>query len=203
MTACGYAGRVRVAALIALCLLTAGCGFGPLDATQSGGDKVRATALLQVLPSPGDLRGPDAAKATADELQAAWTGQPDPALAERITQLEPSAAAVRTWSDPRGGELVATVSVWDSHLTATQVGTDLATRLTDEGASAWTPSAVGGSRGARLHDGARREVRLGYAIGPNALYVRGTGAVSDGTVIKTMERLIASLPGQLEGASTG
>ena len=189
---------MRVAALIALCLLTAGCGLGPLDATQSGGDRVRPAALLHVLPSPGDLRGPDAAAAGADDLQTAWTGVPDPALAERITQLEPSAAAVRTWADPRGGEMVATVSVWDSHLTATQVGADLATRLTDAGAAAWTPSQVRGSRGARLDTNRRREVRLGYAIGPNALYVRATGSVSDGTVIKTMARLIAALPGQLE-----
>ncbi len=191
-------GRVRVAAIIALVLLTAGCGLGPLDATQSGGDRVRPVALLGVLPSPGDLRGPDAAAAGADDLQLAWTGVADPALADRITQLAPSAAAVRTWADPRGGEMVATVSVWDSHLTATQIGADLATRLTDAGGSAWTPPEVRGARGARLVQDGRREVRLGYSIGPNALYVRGTGSVGDATLIKTMNRLIEALPGQLE-----
>lgn len=189
---------MRVAVLIALVLLTAGCGLGPLDATQSGGDRARPVPLLGVLPSPGDLRGPDAAAAGADDLQLAFTGVADPALATRITQLAPSAAGVRTWADPRGGEMVAAVSVWDSHLTATQVGADLATRLTDAGATAWTPSEVRGARGARLAGDGRREVRLGYAIGPNALYVRATGSVSDATVITTMNRLIAALPGQLE-----
>lgn len=195
---------MRVAALIALLavgLLTAGCGLGPLDATQSGGDRVRPEALLTVLPSPGDLRGPDATPATFDDLQVAFTGVRDPGLAGRIAKRDPTAAAVRTWKDPRGGEMVAAVSVWDSHLTATQVGADLATRLTDAGAGAWTPSQVGGSRGARLLKDDRREVRLGYAIGPNALYVRATGSVSDGTVIKTMRRLIEALPGQLEKTS--
>ncbi len=191
---------MRVAApiaLIALVLLTAGCGLGPLDATQSGGDRARPAALLGVLPSPGDLRGPDAAPAGADQLQVAFTGVPDPALAESISRRDPSAAAVRTWTDPRG-EMVAAVSVWDSHLTATQVGAELATRLTDDGGSAWTPPEVRGSRGARLQAGGRREVRLGYSIGPNALYVRATGSVSDATVIKTMNRLIEALPSQTE-----
>ena len=193
---------VRAAALIALLLgvaLVAGCGTGPIDAIQSGGARARPVALLGVLPSPGDLRGPDAAAATADELQVAFTGAPDPTLAERITQRAPSAAAVRTWRDPRGGELVAAVSVWDSHLTATGVGSDLASMLVDQGASAWTPTQVGGSRGARLVQPGRREVRLAYSIGPNSLYVRATGSVSDGTVIKTLNRLIEALPGQTQG----
>lgn len=185
-------------ALLAALLLVAGCGPGPLDATGTGGDEARPVPLLMVLPSPGDLRGPDATAATPDDLQLAFTGVADPALAARIAKLAPAAAGVRTWSDPRGGELVAAVSVWDSHLTATQVGADLATELTDRGGSAWSPEAVRGSRGARAASGGPREVRLAYSIGPNSLYVRATGAVSDGTVIKQLNRLIQALPGQTQ-----
>lgn len=187
-----------LALLLAAVLLVAGCGPGPLDATQTGGDTARPVPLLMVLPSPGDLRGPDATVATADDLQLAFTGTANPALAAQIASRAPAAAGVRTWRDPRGGELVAAVSVWDSHLTATQVGADLATELTDKGGSAWSPPQVRGSRGATSAAGTPREVRLSYAIGRNNMYVRATGSVSDGTVIKQLNRLIEALPSQVD-----
>jgi hypothetical protein len=190
---------VRVAALIALVLLAGGCGLGPLDATQSGGEQAKPVPLLTVLPSPGSLRGPAAQAADPVALQRAFTGAENDALARQIRDRAPAAAAVRTWSGPRGGVLVAAVSVWDSHLTATGVGSDLATMLVGEGGAAWTPQEVPGSRGARIEDPARRELRLAYSVGPNSLYVRATGPVPDATVVKTLKRLILGLQGESAG----
>lgn len=195
--AAGTVGGVRVVALIALVLLAGGCGLGPLDATQSGGAQARPVPLLTVLPSPGSLRGEAAQAADADVLQRAFTGAEDDALAQRIRDRRPVAAAVRTWSGPRGGFLVAAVSVWDSHLTATGVGSDLASMLVADGGSAWTPLDAPGSRGARREDPDRRELRLAYSVGPNALYVRATGPVPDATVTRTLTLLTEALEGQI------
>lgn len=190
---------VRIVALIALVLLAGGCGLGPLDATQSGGEQARPVPLLTVLPSPGSLRGPAAEAADPDVLQRAFTGAEDDALARQIRDRDPIAAGVRTWSGPRGGMLVTAVSVWDSHLIATGVGADLATMLVGEGGSAWTPEDVPGSRGARIEDPDRRELRLAYSVGPNSLYVRATGPVPEATVTKTLNRLILGLQGESDG----
>ena len=188
--------RMRLLALVAVVLLAAGCGLGPLDATQSGGAEAQPVPLLTVLPSPGSLRGPAAEVADADVLQRAFTGTEDDGLAGRIRDRDPVAAGVRTWSGPRGGVLVAAVSVWDSHLTATGIGSDLARMLVDSGGSAWTPVDQPGSRGARIEDPARRELRLAYSVGPNSLYVRATGPVPEETVTKTLRRLVLGLEGE-------
>lgn len=190
---------VRAAALIVLATVAvalSGCSTGPLDATQSGGTPAKPVALLTVLPSPGSLRGVPAATADAPALQRAFTGPEDDQLAGRIRDRAPSAAAVRSWRGPRGGFLVAAVSVWDSHIVATGVGSDLATMLAEKGGAAWTPSDVPGSRGARVEDPARREIRLAYSVGPNSLYVRATGPVPDETVTKTLRRMIEALAGE-------
>ena len=190
-------GEVRAALLIVLLLVVAGCG--PLDATQAGGDQADPVRLLTVLPSPGDLRGPDAQEADAAELARAFSGSDDATLAQRITDRDPVSAGIREWTNPDGGTMTAAVTVWDSHLTAVGVGSDLATLLINGGdAAAWTPSDVPGSRGARIDDPARRELRLAYSIGPNSLYVRSTGSVPEATVVKTLKRLIEALPSQLK-----
>lgn len=186
-------GGVRLICLLTLTLLVSGCG--PLDATQSGGTQAKPVALLTLLPSPAALRGPAATAADASALQRAFTGAKDDELARRIGDRDPVAAGVRTWSDPGGGVLVAAVSVWDSHLIATGIGADIAGRLVSGGGAAWTPDETPGSRGARVDDAGRRELRLAYSIGPNSLFVRATGPVPEETVVKTMTRLIKGLPG--------
>jgi hypothetical protein len=191
----------RAAALLLVlgALVVAGCG-GPLSPTGDPGTAVDPVGVLTILPSPGDLRGPHATKTDATELQMAFTGSPNPALVDRIAANAPTAAGVRTWTGPGGQTLTATVSVWSSHLTATGVVTDLAQELTDRGADAWTPSQIGGTRGARLDDdspGQRgRELRLGYSVGLNALYVRATGPVPDETVTRALQRLIEVVDAQ-------
>jgi hypothetical protein len=182
--------RVRAVALCALLLAAlAAAGCGPLDATQSGGVEADPVAVLTVLPSPDALRGDAARAADAAELQVAFTGAADPELADVIASRNP-VAGVRTWTAPSGGTLTATASVWGSHLTATGVGSDLATRLVGEGGAAWTPPAVPGSRGARLEEGGRRELRLAYSVGPNSFYVRATGDVPEEILTRTLDRMI-------------
>jgi hypothetical protein len=188
---------VRAAALLVLVAALACAACGPTSPTQAGGSDVDPVALLTVLPSPGQLRGEPAEPADPDALQKALTGAPDPVIAARVRERAPEAAAVRRWSAAGGQELVAAVSVWDAHLIATGVGGDAAERLlSEDGARAWTPAGIPGSRGARVDAEGRREQRLSFAVGPNSLYVRARGPVPDDVVARTMRRLILTADGQ-------
>jgi hypothetical protein len=184
------ARRAPLASLLAaLALVPAGCG--PTDTLETRGEDAEPVRLLTILPSPDDLRGPPAQAVGAERLAAALTGRPDPAVARRITDRGMRAAAVRSWRSPSGGALVATVSVWRSHLIAQGVGTDAATGLLDApGAEAWQPAEVRGSRGARVDVPGRRELRLAYSVGPNAFTVRATGDVAEDVPVRTLRRMI-------------
>jgi len=181
-----------VTALVALTLVVAGCG--PVGPTEQGGEPGDPLALVAALPSPGDLRGPEPAAADAADLATAFTGRDDAGLAEVIAGRAPGDAAVRTWTSPGGGTLTVAASVWPSHLIATGIGSDLAARLVADGGAAWTPRDVPGARGARRDQPA--EARLGFSVGPNALYVRTTGDVGDDVAERAMGRLILVLEGQ-------
>ena len=183
-------------ALVAVLVTNLAVSCGPTDPTQAGGTEADPVSLLGVLPSPDDLRGPPATEAGPAALLEALTGTADAGLAGQLGERGLKAAAVRTWTAPGGGELVAAVSVWRSHLVATGIGADASARLAEEdGGSAWTPSDVPGGRGARL-DGPRPERRLAFAVGPNSLYVRSTGDVDEDVVVRTMRRLILTQEGR-------
>lgn len=183
--------HVIVLALAAIVAATALAGCGPLGPADAGGPRADPVKLLQVLPSPGELRGPDARPADAATLAEAFTGRRDDDLAAIIASRNADAAAVRTWTGPGGQTLTAVVTVWDSHLVATQVGADLAQRLVSDGGDAWTPREEPGSRGARRDHPA--EQRLAYAVGPNSAYVRSTGPLSEDTVVTALHRLTEQL----------
>jgi len=186
--------RAALAVLLAGLVLAA---CGPTGPTEAGGPAARPVELLDVLPSPGDLRGPPAAAADAARLQRALTGPADQELAERLDERGLRSAAVRTWSGPGGQELVTAVSVWGSHLIATGIGADAAGFLLDRsGAEAWTPSEVPGSRGVRVEEGGDAERRLSLSVGPNSLYVRSRGPVPEDTVVTAIRRLTLALEGQ-------
>lgn len=188
--------RIALLSVLAVTLAVTACG--PISATDDGGAAADPVALLSILPSPGALRGPPAAPADPAALARAFTGRDDPQLASVIRSRAPKTAGVRTWAGPGGQTLTATVTVWDSHLTATQAATDLAERLVNDGGRAWTPPGAGAARGARRDGGPARELRLGRSVGPNTLYVRATGPVPDDVVITALRRL--SLPLE-EGAT--
>jgi hypothetical protein len=186
-----------LALLVTTALLTLGVSCGPESPTEEGGPPAQPVPLLAVLPSPGDLRGPPAARADAAALAVALTGKEDPDLARRLDDRGLRAAGVRTWTGPDGQELTAAVSVWDSHLIATGIGADSSGFLQGEpGARAWTPPDVPASRGVRVDDPERRELRLAIAEGPNAIYVRATGPVPEDVVVRQVERLQLALRGQ-------
>lgn len=188
--------HVLLLPLVGALVATALAACGPLGPTDPGGSQADPVKLLGVLPSPGELRGPDARPADAAALAEAFTGRRDDDLAAIIASRNPDAAAVRTWTGPRGQTLTAVVTVWDSHLVATQVGADLAQRLVSDGGDAWTPREEPGSRGARRDD--PPEQRLAYAVGPNSAYVRSTGPLSQATVITALHRLTEQLEGNPE-----
>ena len=182
--------HARLAALLVLlAVVVAGCG--PLGPTDPGGDSADPVALLTVLPSPDQLRGPEAAPADAAGLARAFTGRDDPDLAGVIASRDPKEAAVREWTGPGGQTLTAVATVWDSHLVATQVGADLAQMLVSDGGTAWTPPGARAARGARRADPA--EQRLARSVGPNAIYIRATGPVPEETVTTALERLTMQL----------
>jgi hypothetical protein len=182
----------RTRRLLALALLAAALtGCGPLGPTDPGGDRADPVALLTVLPSPGELRGPAAASADAAGLARAFTGRDDPELADVIASRDPEGAAVREWTGPGGQTMTAVATVWDSHLVATQVGADLAQQLVSDGGEAWTPPDARAARGARRDVPA--EQRLARSVGPNAVYIRATGPVPEETVVTALERLTQQL----------
>jgi hypothetical protein len=177
--------RALIAA-IALCLVAAACG--PEGPTEAGGTDTDPLAVLTILPSPGELRGPPAASADEATLQRALTGAADPELAEALRGRGMKDAAVRRWTGPGGQQLITAISVWDSHLVATGVGGQAAEMLPY--GKAWTPSGLGGTRGARAGDDGDRERRLSYAVGPNNIYVRSVGPVDEEIVTRAATRLI-------------
>lgn len=185
--------RARRALLLPLLAIAAAvpAACGPTDTLEARGEDADPVRLLGILPSPDDLRGAPAADAGPDALATALTGRADPEIARRIAERGVKAAAVRTWRAPDGGALTATVSVWRSHLVAQGVGTDAATELLGApDAEAWQPAEIRGSRGARAEGAGRRELRLSYSVGPNALTVRATGAVAEDVPVRTLRRMI-------------
>lgn len=189
--------------LLIACLTLVAAACGPADTLETRGDDADPIALLDVLPSPDALRGAAAAAAPPEELAPALTGSDDPAIARRIAERGLRSAAIRRWRAPGGATLVATVSVWRSHLIAQGVGTDSAAGLLDApGAEAWQPAEIRGSRGARVDEGGRRELRLAYAVGPNTLTVRALGDIDDDVPVRTLRRMIQVLEGGAAGAGT-
>lgn len=175
--------------LLAVCLLVAACG--PESPTDPGGEAVDPVQVLTILPSPGALRGEPATAADEGALQRAFTGAPDPELVRILEGRGLVSAGVRGWTGPNGQVLVAAISVWESHLLATGIGGQAAELLLKSpGGRAWTPSDLGGTRGARVDTAGAQQKRLSFAVGPNNVYVRADGPVDDATVTRAAKRLI-------------
>ena len=163
--------------------------------------------LLNVLPSPDDLRGPagdDGRPGTLLETPSPATADPD--LAGSIRRPRPEDRRRAHLDRARRRQtLQAAVSVWHSHLVATGVGADARPGWpTRTAASAWTPSDVPRQPGRADRRGPTRSCRLAYAVGPNSLYVRSTGDVPEDAVIRTLHRLIVTQEGrQAEAGPAG
>jgi hypothetical protein len=173
--------------LVAIALV--GCGpTGPGDPGGATGDPVY---LLSVLPTPNGLV--DTARerpADATDLVEAMLGSDNPEQASSVDKAGVERAALRRWSAPSQGTMVASVSVWRGHQVASNVAVTVGqTQLGESGVSAWTPRETPGSTGTRSDAGDRVRV-LARAVGPNVFVVRATGGTSDDVVIRTLKRLI-------------
>lgn len=181
--------RPLAIALVVIAVTVAGCGpTGPGD---PGGDTADPVYLLSVLPTPNGLVDTQRQrKASAPQLVDALLGNADPLIAERVDASGVQDAAVRRWSGPDAGTMVASVSVWRGHSVASNVAVVVGqSQLGGAGVSAWTPREVPGSAGTRSTVGQRVRV-LTRAIGPNVFVVRATGGVSDRDAIRALDRLI-------------
>lgn len=169
--------------------LAAGCG--PAGPNESKGPPADPVAVLHTLPVPTGLRdGRAERRATAEQVLAAVLPEaPDPAVARRARGAGLGAAGIRTFTSPGGGVMTAVIAVWPSHMTAENFALQLVQeRLGRDGRRGWTPRDMPGSQGSIQPDG-DRERMLVRTVGPNALIVRGTGAVPDDAVAVTLRRM--------------
>jgi hypothetical protein len=179
-----------VAALAAaVCVVVTGCSGGQPDTRAP--DPVQA---VRVLPTPAGLTaaGP-VRRVGADGLSAAFGASgPVPGLADSGL----GEAAVRSFSGPEGGSLIVAVALWDNNESARGiVGAAAETDLGRSGVEAWTPSAVGGSRGTRrTGDGPARRT-LSFAEGRAGAYIRADGPVPETSVTRTAKLLAEVLSG--------
>ena len=181
-------------ALLAALIACVACR--PTSPTQAGGEGADPVALLTVLPSPGQLRGEPARAAGPAALQEALTGAPDSALAQRVRERAPKAAAVRSWTGGRPGarrrrQRLGLAPGRDRRRRRRRRALldepgaralDAARGARQPGRRAWTPPAG-------------RPARLAFAVGPNSVYVRSRGPVPGDVVERTLRRLVLALEG--------
>jgi hypothetical protein len=190
---CDYSALVRrllpaICVALAVIALT---GCGPTGPGDPGGTPSDPVYLLSVLPTPNGLV--DVARerrADATDLVDAMLGSDHPEQASSVDKAGVARAALRRWSAPSQGTMVASVSVWRGHQVASNVAVSVGqAQLGGPGVAAWTPRETPGSTGTRSDAGNRVRV-LARAVGPNVFVVRATGGASDDVVIRTLQRLI-------------
>ncbi len=191
---------MRLPALI-ISLLTVAtlAACGPVRPGE-GGSPVSPVALANILPAPAGLRSaPPAVAADVAEVQKELAGRADAEGVRRLEAADLREGAIRRWAGPDGARVTIVVTRWSSRILATNVSAAAAEQLLDEpGARAWTPSAVPGSRGARI-DGPRPQLTLSRSVGPNGIFFRAEGPVTDAAVSRLMELAVTAAEGGLDG----
>lgn len=187
----GSVGAMRTLLIAAACVtLAAGCG--PASPNRSQSAAADPTGLLKVLPAPEGLTNarPQHAADAMEVLQEVLERPPSRAEANKATGSGLGASAIRTFRTAGGGHMSATVMVWPSDELAQNFALQLVQRrLGTGGRTAWTPSQIPGSQGARQPTPPHERI-LVRAVGRNALVVRATGDVSDDAVQRTLGRLV-------------
>lgn len=176
---------LRRLALLVIAVVVAGCGGDSLSQPQT---RIDPAGVVKILPTPRGLdQSSDVTTVDAAELQATLAGVAKAEAAKVYEEIGFAEGAMRTWSGAGGARVLAVVSRWRDHQTATNVGGGAVLRIAEtSGAAAWTPEALAGARGARSAD-----VRvLSFAVADLSLLVRGDGPVTDAAVIRTMDLLI-------------
>ncbi len=130
-------------------------------------------------------------------MQEALAGRADEGGVERLESAGFEAGAIREWSFGDTGRLTAVLALWDEKITATNVGKGSVGILADEdGARAWTPSAIPGSQGVRI-EGDDATAALSIGVGPNLIFLRAVGPVPERAIVRTMELAVRTAEGGL------
>lgn len=197
---------LRAAAALLLLLALVGAGCDTTADRENDTSDVDPVALARVLPTPDGLSDspPPRAVGVRDLQVALAAGQEDEEGANRLDGLGLRRAAVREWSGPDGARLTVVISVWPDHTVANNVGAGAAELpLGSDGARAWTPREVAGSRGAVVSPPGPPSAGLAFAVGQTSILVRGEGPVGEETVVRTLTRLTRILRGEGEATVGG
>ena len=178
-----------LALLVVLMASLAGCGGGSLSVPPTNIDPVE---LVKILPTPQGLdQSSDATTVDAAELQATLSGVAKAESAKVYEDIGFAGGAMRTWSGPDGARVLAVVSRWPDHETATRIGGGAVNQIAEQpGVRAWTPQELAGARGAHSTRPGPGAVRvLSLAVDDLSLLVRSDGPIGDDVMIRTMDLL--------------
>jgi hypothetical protein len=177
---------LRVLILAAALATLTGCGATTVETPPS---TIDLTELVGILPTPSGLdQSREVRPVDAAGLQEMLAGVARAESAAVFREIGFRAGAVRTWRGD-GATMWVAVSRWPDRQTATNVGGGAVQQFADTtGATAWTPRALAGARGARFVKDSETRM-LSIAIGDVSLVVRADGPIGDDTVVRTMDLL--------------
>jgi hypothetical protein len=178
-----------LALLVVLMALLAGCGGGSLSVPPTSIDPVE---LVKILPTPQGLdQSSDVTTVDAAELQATLAGVAKSESAKVYEDIGFAGGAMRTWSGPADARVLAVVSRWPDHETATRIGGGAVNQIAEQpGVGAWTPRELASTRGAHSTTPGSGAVRvLSLAVDDLSLLVRSDGPIGDDVIIRTMDLL--------------
>jgi hypothetical protein len=179
---------LRWLVLLALPTVLVGCGSGSVSPPRTNIDPAKTLAIQ---PTPAGLdQSNDVESLDVAGFQATLAGVAKADVAASYKSLGFYDAAIRRWSGPRGARVIMVISRWPDHQKATNVGGGAVNVVLDAaGAEGWTPSEIGGTRGARRTDDPQVRI-LADAIADVSLIVRADGPVTDAAIIRAMQLAI-------------
>jgi hypothetical protein len=183
----------RLAPLLLTTLLLAGCGA---TGTVTTPPDVDLQGMLGTLPTPtGFVQSTDVRPADAAAIQKIFAqGVVDSAAAENYESIGFEDAAVRSWRSDDGATLTVVASRWGNHQTAANVGGGAAEEIPfRDGATAWTPSSLGGARGTTNQTTDPSVTTLSLAVDRVDVFIIATGIADTAPVVRTMDLASASL----------
>lgn len=178
----------RWLSLLVLPTLLVGCGSGSVSPPRTNIDPV---AVLTIQPTPAGLdQSKDVAPLDVAAFQETLAGVAKADAAQSYKDIGFYDAAIRRWTGAGGARVIMVISRWPDHQVATNVGGGAVNVVQElDGAGAWTPSALGGTRGARRPDGPQIRI-LADAIADVSVIVRADGPVTDSAIIRAMQLAI-------------
>ena len=179
---------LRWPALLVLPTLLVGCGSGSVSPPRTNIDPV---ATLEIQPTPAGLdQSKDVEPLDVTAFQETLAGVAKADAAESYRAIGFYDAAIRRWSGPGGARVIMVISRWPDHQKATNVGGGAVNVVQESpGTGGWTPSELGGTRGARRTDDPQVRI-IADAVADVSVIVRADGPVTDAVVIRAMQLVI-------------